>query len=270
MANTTISDSFEYYLENLKYAEASKDVISRILANPRKREDQRLSISGFPETGRFIWLMPTHNGQTAVIEAPFDDPSPYTMLNALASSDIWRWGRVKSPNYTTKVTEICTSLNLNPPPSDAYRPATFNFPADWINTKGQTRSGMQIHCILTRSQISAKKRLDPPLAGGAICSCLIKQSNNKPASGGCAFIARSSHFNGATFSDGLANTAYGDDQAGRLPEGIFNFTDRQFNDAAYSSYEDKSILVLLHAFTTILRQQVDHEMGTPSYGTGRS
>lgn len=262
MAQTTESHSFQYFMESELYARNSVEVIDRILhaqKNITVAKDKRLAISGFPETGRFIWLMPMRDGQTAVIEAPGDDSSPYTMLSALTSNELWRWSRVDSPNYTTKVENLCSTYSIAlPNDPDAYKPATFSFPAEWVNAAGKTRTGMQIHCILSRNSIATSRRLDPPQSPGAVCTCIAKPGAiNKPASKGCAFVSRSSHFNGLSFSDGLANTVFGDSEGGRFPEAVFNFTDKQFNDAAYSSYADKTILVLLHAFTSILRNQVE-------------
>lgn len=260
MIDQMSTDTFAYYLRSGAYARSARSVINRILEKKRQVSaiDNRLSVSGFPETNRFIWLMPAPDGEVAVIEAPPDDDSPYTILSALSSSDLWRWGRTVSKHYVDKVSALCRDNSI-PLPTDqgAKSPLNFSFPPDWINSKGKRRIGMQVHCIVSTSAVQSTRRLDPPQAKGALCSCKSTAANRTPASRGCAFVSRASYYDGLTFADGLANAVFGDAARGsKQPESLFNFTDKQFNEEVYTKFEDRSILVLLYAFTMIIRTQV--------------
>lgn len=239
--------------------------IERILrakrtASPDHRLQRLLVFSGFPETGRLIWLFPQKDPvNVMVLECPIDDANPYTMLHALASPSLGRWSRRISESYREKLRNLscltgCSDqIDLN----DASRVVEFDFPSNWVNAAGRTRTGMQLHPIVSSAACKITQKMTGFPAGGAICTTLAP-SGQKPPSLGCGFISRAEFFDGSRFSDSLACTMLGDrdcSDATTAPA-ILNFTDKIWNDRAFTKTGlGPSMLSLLLAYTQTLRMQ---------------
>lgn len=252
---------FRQLLDDGSFAAAAKQAAARIIAArvPMRPIDKNwIDYSGFPETGRLIWFIPTADDSVAVIEAPVDDNAPYTIFHALASDELWRWHRVVSSKFTTKLGEFCQATGIALPSDPFVRmPIQFDFPRDWINEKGSRRQGMQIHAILsTKAALRAKSIVGYDF-GGAYCSRKCLGTNHKPASDGCGFVTRACYFNGSLFSDGLANSVYRKEADPKRHEEYFNFTDPSWNLEAWEALNMRhNMLGLLIAFTAIIREQL--------------
>lgn len=258
---------FQRALADGTFADNARDVVAAILKAkvPMKPvpelAGQYMWTSGFPETNRLLWLMPTSEYGIAVIEAPIDDQGPFTIWHALASNELWRWGRRQSPHYTAKLGGLCKNLGLSMPDDRMVKYVMeFAFPPDWTNQKGKQRTNMQIHCILSTDLVTATKRLTGSKNGGAYCSTKIIGNNKTPASKGCGFISRASYFGGARFSDGLANSCFCGLENSKHEERFFGFEDLQWNDEAWTGMQNtglgRSVLCLLMVFTAYIRNQL--------------
>lgn len=256
------------FTDSLLWGQAAANAgptIERILRAKRtagfSHKLQRLLIfSGFPETGRLIWLFPQKDPvNTMVLECPIDDPSPYTMLHALASPSLGRWSRRLSESYREKLRNLSclTGCSDQIDLTDASKVVEFDFPRNWVNASGKPRIGMQLHPIVSSASCKITQKMTGFPVGGALCTT-IAPAGQKPPSLGCGFISRSEVFDGSRFSDSLACTELGDKECGdpMTAPSIFNFTDKSWNDRAYvKTGLGPSILSLLLAYTQTLRLQ---------------
>lgn len=204
------------------------DAINRILSHNRTwgitdYHASQLPNSGFPETGRLIWLMPSSDGGFAVIEVPTDDAKGINMMHALNLVTANLWSKVYSDRCSRKMKQVADAI-CKPVPADPtyYRPIQADFArVARIENADITRSGMQLHSV---ASVSACERTKSFVGqGGAVCSAMPSANSPSPASEGCGFVSRLHCFDGLRYSDLYANAVFSMDNAGLGDAAIFNF-----------------------------------------------